>query len=122
MNPYGQVFTFAMDEVHRRYVKDVDERSLFEGALAGMLKQLKDDPTVYLSPEETSGINEGPEAGVRRRGDRVRARPGDAAVHHRPGDPRFPGREGRHPPRDRLLEGQGREHQGTQLGPSAGPR
>jgi carboxyl-terminal processing protease len=58
VNRYGRVFAFAMDEVRRRFVRDVDEQPLFEGALSGMLQQLKDEPSTYLPPEDYSGIDE----------------------------------------------------------------
>ena len=60
VNRYEQVFAFAMDQVHRRYVneKDADDRSLLQGALSGMLDGLKDDPSVYLPPKVSSGMDE----------------------------------------------------------------
>ena len=58
VNRYGRVFAFAMDEVRRRFVREVDEQLLLEGALGGMLQQLKDEPSTYLPPEDYSGIDE----------------------------------------------------------------
>ena len=58
VNPYGRVFVFAMDEVRRRSVQDVKEQSLVEGALGGMLQQLKDDFSTYLPPTISREIDE----------------------------------------------------------------
>ena len=58
VNRYGRVFAFAMDHVRERSVKEVDEQTLFEGALDGMLRELGDEHSTYLPPGYFSKIRE----------------------------------------------------------------
>jgi len=58
VNRYGRVFAFALEQVHERSLKELNRGLLFEGALAGMLKQLKDEPSTYLAPKPFSKVEE----------------------------------------------------------------
>jgi carboxyl-terminal processing protease len=55
---YGRVFAFALEQVHDRSLQELDRSKLFEGALTGMLQQLKDEPSSYLAPEPFSEVKE----------------------------------------------------------------
>jgi carboxyl-terminal processing protease len=52
VNRYGRVFAFALEQVHRRSLNEVDERKLFEGALGGMIAQLGDRHSSYYTPAD----------------------------------------------------------------------
>lgn len=47
---YGQVLTYAMRQIEQRHLEQVGEQELFEGALEGMMAQLKDPHSVYVRP------------------------------------------------------------------------
>jgi len=48
---YGQIFSFAMDQVHRRSLEPVSEEKLLEGALDGMMTELQDPHSIYIRPK-----------------------------------------------------------------------
>ena len=57
---YGRMFTTftdILDEVESKYVEEVDERELFEGALSGMVSQL-DDYSAYINPQAYEELEE----------------------------------------------------------------
>ena len=47
---YGRVLTYAMNQINLRYLEDVDQQELLQGALEGMMGRL-DDYSAYISPE-----------------------------------------------------------------------
>jgi len=47
----AQIFSFAMDQVERRSLEPAGERKLLEGALDGMMKELRDQHSVYFRPQ-----------------------------------------------------------------------
>jgi carboxyl-terminal processing protease len=47
---HGRMLTFAMNQIELRYLEEVDEQELFQGALEGMMRRL-DDYSAYISPE-----------------------------------------------------------------------
>jgi len=47
----GQVLSYAMGQIERRFLEPVGERRLLEGALDGMMAELKDQYSVYLRPK-----------------------------------------------------------------------
>ncbi|MGQ9576409.1 MAG: S41 family peptidase [Thermoguttaceae bacterium] len=55
---YARVFAFAMEQVHARALRPVTKRQLFEGALGGMIKQLGDEHSVYMSREAYAEIEQ----------------------------------------------------------------
>ena len=48
---YGQILSFAMDQVHRRSLEPISEKKLLEGALDGMMSELQDQYSVYIRPK-----------------------------------------------------------------------
>lgn len=54
---YGRVLVFAMNQIDLRYLEDVDERELFEGALEGMMNRL-DEYSAYITPEMVAEFEE----------------------------------------------------------------
>jgi carboxyl-terminal processing protease len=57
---YGRMFetfTEVMHEIETSYVEPVDERDLFEGALAGMVSRL-DEHSAYFNPQEYGELQE----------------------------------------------------------------
>lgn len=56
-NHYGGLVASAIGEVNEKFVRPVDDRKLFEGAMDGMLRQL-DPYSDYISPEELSKFQE----------------------------------------------------------------
>lgn len=50
-NRYGQIFSFALDQVFRRSLEPISERKLLEGGLAGMMTELDDQHSVYIRPK-----------------------------------------------------------------------
>ncbi len=55
---FGRVIADAVDHVHRHYYKPVDDLSLFEGAMDGMMNRL-DKNSVYISAAGKSEFEEG---------------------------------------------------------------
>ena len=54
---HGRILIYAMDQIGLRYVEEVDQDTLFEGAMAGMLSQL-DDYSEYIAPEQSQEFQE----------------------------------------------------------------
>ena len=52
---YGQTLTFAMGQIDRRYLEEVDRAELFQGAMQGMVDCLADDYSAFITP---SAVNE----------------------------------------------------------------
>jgi len=50
-NRYGQVFSFALEQVFRRSLEPISRRALLEGALAGMMEELDDQHSLYIRPK-----------------------------------------------------------------------
>lgn len=48
---YGQIFSYALEQVHRRALEPVTERTLLEGGLDGMISELQDPHSVYVRPK-----------------------------------------------------------------------
>ncbi len=55
---YGQVLSFAMDQIDHRALEPAGERMLFEGALRGMMDQLHDRHSVYLPPRPLREVDQ----------------------------------------------------------------
>ena len=54
---YGRVLTYAMNQINLRYLEDVDQQELLQGALEGMMGRL-DDYSAYISPEMLAAFQE----------------------------------------------------------------
>jgi carboxyl-terminal processing protease len=54
---YGRVLVFAMDQIDRRSLEEIDDRRLLEGALDGMMGQL-DQYSAYINPKTVAGFRE----------------------------------------------------------------
>jgi carboxyl-terminal processing protease len=50
-NRYGQIFSYALDQVFRRSLEPITERRLLEGGLGGMMTELEDQHSVYIRPK-----------------------------------------------------------------------
>jgi carboxyl-terminal processing protease len=50
-NRYGQIFSYAIDQVFRRSLEPITERKLLEGGLTGMMEELDDQHSVYIRPK-----------------------------------------------------------------------
>jgi carboxyl-terminal processing protease len=50
-NRYGQIFSYALEQVFRRSLEPIAERTLLEGGLAGMMEELSDQHSVYIRPK-----------------------------------------------------------------------
>jgi len=57
-NRYARVFAFALDQVHGRSLKEVDRHTLLQGALGGMVAELGDQHSEYVSPERFTGLEQ----------------------------------------------------------------
>ncbi len=53
----GRVLVYAMKQIQSRYVREVDQQTLFEGAMAGMTSRL-DDYSAYISPQALAEFEE----------------------------------------------------------------
>ncbi|MGD0783773.1 MAG: S41 family peptidase, partial [Candidatus Aminicenantales bacterium] len=53
-----QLLAFAMDQVGQRALETTDRHKLVEGALGGMMKQLDDDHSIYISPRMLARFKE----------------------------------------------------------------
>lgn len=56
-NHYGGLLSTAIGEIHSAFVRPVDDRKLFEGAMEGMVRQL-DPYSDYIDPDELSEFQE----------------------------------------------------------------
>jgi len=57
-NDAGRVLVGAMETIERRALEEVDRQALFEGAVEGMLEQLHDEHSAYISPRAIQDFNE----------------------------------------------------------------
>jgi carboxyl-terminal processing protease len=57
-NRYGRSASDVLDQISRRYFEPVDDATLFQGAVEGMLGELKDDYSAYISPAEQQEFEE----------------------------------------------------------------
>jgi len=57
-NRYAQVFSYAMDQIHGRYLEPIQRRRLLEGALEGMMHELGDPHSVYIRPKAVEAFEE----------------------------------------------------------------
>ncbi|MBN2022478.1 MAG: S41 family peptidase [Pirellulales bacterium] len=59
---YGRHLAYAMRQIDRRYLRDVDEQDLFEGAVEGMVRRLDerydDEYSNYVPPKEVQPFEE----------------------------------------------------------------
>jgi len=55
---YMELINSVFDYVQRNYVDEVDGKTLYEGAMKGMLDSLKDPYTVYLDQSDWSSLND----------------------------------------------------------------
>ena len=55
---YLELINSVFDYVKRNYVDDVDAKTLYEGAMKGMLDSLKDPYTTYLDESDWSSLND----------------------------------------------------------------
>ncbi len=56
-NHYGGLLASAIGEIDDKFVREVDERDLFEGAMKGMVQKL-DPYSGYISPKELAAFDE----------------------------------------------------------------
>ena len=56
-NHYGGLLASAIGEINETFVRPVDDRQLFEGAMDGMVRRL-DPYSDYISPDELTGFQE----------------------------------------------------------------
>ena len=56
-NHYGGLLAQAIGEIHETFVRPVDQRDLYEGAMDGMVRQL-DPYSDYITPEELMAFQE----------------------------------------------------------------
>jgi carboxyl-terminal processing protease len=56
--PMAEAFVTALHEIHDRYLYKTDERELFEGAMDGMVAQLKDRNSAYMGRDATREFRE----------------------------------------------------------------
>lgn len=56
-NHYGGLLAHAIGEIDEKFVRSVDKRELFEGAMEGMVRKL-DPYSDYISPKELSAFSE----------------------------------------------------------------
>ena len=56
-NHYGALLAHAIGEIDEKFVRPVDKRDLFEGAMDGMVRKL-DPYSDYISPQELSAFSE----------------------------------------------------------------
>ena len=56
-NHYGALLAHAIGEIDAKFVREVDQRDLFEGAMKGMVEEL-DPYSGYISPEELQAFSE----------------------------------------------------------------
>jgi len=54
---YGRVLIYAMDQIRLRYLEEVDQKELLEGALDGMMSRL-DEYSSYVSPDMLAEFHE----------------------------------------------------------------
>ena len=54
---YGRVLSYALEQIDQRALEPVDEQSVFEGAVDGMMARL-DDYSAYLSPKTMGQFEE----------------------------------------------------------------
>ncbi len=57
-NRYGRVLVGAMREIEQRYVEPVEPVDLFEGAMAGMVEQLNDPHSQFVTSRNLQRFNE----------------------------------------------------------------
>lgn len=57
-NKYASTLSGVMTLIENKYVDNVDRRKLFEGAMDGMVKNLEDPYSSYISPEEYNRFEE----------------------------------------------------------------
>jgi len=56
-NHYGGLLAHAIGEIDTKFVREVDQRELFEGAMDGMVRKL-DPYSGYISPKELAAFSE----------------------------------------------------------------
>ena len=56
-NRYGRAVGDVFDEISRHYYEPVDNDSLFQGAVEGMVERLKDDYSAYIPPTEQKAFD-----------------------------------------------------------------
>jgi carboxyl-terminal processing protease len=58
----GSILSYAMRQIRGRYLEDVDEKTLFEGAMDGMMRRLDtefdDQHSAYIKPEKLQAFEE----------------------------------------------------------------
>ncbi len=57
-NRYGRILADAMDRVERRYLENVSQEELFEGAMEGMIDRLDDPYSTFISPKNLQEFHE----------------------------------------------------------------
>ena len=53
----GRILVYAMDQIDTRYLEEIDDRQLFEGALEGMMSRL-DENSSYITPDVLAEFQE----------------------------------------------------------------
>lgn len=56
-NRYGRAVGDVLDEISRHYYEPVDNDSLFQGAVEGMVERLKDDYSEYIPPAKQQAFD-----------------------------------------------------------------
>jgi len=57
VNRYGRILTYAMEQIDRRYLEEIDRAELFEGAMEGMIGRL-DDYSSYINSKAVEQFQE----------------------------------------------------------------
>jgi carboxyl-terminal processing protease len=55
---YGSIIQYVFDSIQRRYVEEIDPKTVFEGAMNGMFNALGDPHSSFLSESEMSDLND----------------------------------------------------------------
>jgi carboxyl-terminal processing protease len=55
---YGSIIQYVFDSIQRRYVEEIDPKTVFEGAMNGMFNALGDPHSSFLSEREMLDLND----------------------------------------------------------------
>ncbi|MDR0641561.1 MAG: S41 family peptidase [Treponema sp.] len=55
---YGSIIQYVFDSIQRRYVEEIDPKTIFEGAMNGMFNALGDPHSSFLAESEMSDLND----------------------------------------------------------------
>lgn len=114
-NRYGQVFSFALEQVFRRSLEPISRRALLEGGLEGMMGELDDQHSLYIRPKVVEKLRQTLDAKFAGVGLEIVIDP--ATKQLTVASPLFgaPAYEAGVRPRDKILRIDGRSTQGLSL-------